>query len=382
MTTRQPYRAVGRTLRAVVLAAMLAGCRRPCPSIARTAPSTTPVSSVRVGWLQRGINMSLESGVLDRDLALVRGLGLRHVRLAVDPVLLFDRSRPCRMSRPGLDALDAAIDRILGHGLAVIVDLHPSSAQAGSFLATPRDVDALASSWQSLAGHLSGRDPNRVFLEILNEPRLSDRARWSEAVAQVLSAIRSQAPANTVILSGAGYSSVDDLVSLSAVPDRNVVYNFHFYEPHAFTHQGAAWDPGPFGSLRGIPYPFSRQGLDEALRSNEGAVAQALIRTYGEQRWDGERIAARIATAAQWGAQTGGLVMCNEFGAYRPNASERSRMAWISDVRLALEAQSMGWTFWNLDDSGFGLLIKDRAGSIVDRQVVSALGASLPEIIE
>ena len=45
------------------------------------------------------------------------------------------------------------------------------------------------------------------------------------------------------------------MVFLEPLPDPNVIYVFHFYEPHIFTHQGATWGAYYWHWLKGLHYP-------------------------------------------------------------------------------------------------------------------------------
>ena len=66
-------------------------------------------------------------------------------------------------------------------------------------------------------------------------------------------------------------------------------------------------------------------------------------------------------------------MLCNEFGVYRLAAPPESRIAWLQDVRQALEAFWIGWTMWDYA-AGFGLA-EDRAGlRTLDTATVRALG--------
>ena len=55
-------------------------------------------------------------------------------------------------------------------------------------------------------------------------------------------------------------------------------------------------------------------------------------------------------------------------------APPASRLAWIHDVRTALEADGIGWAMWDYHE-GFGVAVKDKDGkSVVDPDTVKALG--------
>ena len=54
-----------------------------------------------------------------------------------------------------------------------------------------------------------------------------------------------------------------DLLAQPPLADGNVIYNFHFYDPHEFTHQGAYWDAPWWSYMHGIPYPATEGEMPE-----------------------------------------------------------------------------------------------------------------------
>jgi len=48
---------------------------------------------------------------------------------------------------------------------------------------------------------------------------------------------------DSILATGVQWSNLDTLLELKPLKDHNIIYNFHFYEPHIFTHQGASWIP-------------------------------------------------------------------------------------------------------------------------------------------
>ena len=223
-----------------------------------------------------------------QDIALIKALGFDHVRLSVNPQPMFRPRQADELPAEYLDELDAAVKMILDANLAVMIDIHPDSdfkeklAKEGDF------TEQFADFWRGLARHYSNLDPNLVFFEILNEPEARDAYRWYGVESRLAVAIREGAPNHTIIATGARYSDDDDLLSIEPLHDSNVIYTFHFYDPHVFTHQGATW-------------------------------------------------------AKRWNVP----VICNEFGVFRKEARPEDRAAWISDVRKSLEKHGIGWTMWD-----------------------------------
>lgn len=346
----------------------------------------------RAARLSRGVNLShwfaqapddsarldVDSGYTTvDDLRKLRALGFRHVRLPVAPEPFFHEDDPERIDGPALAALDRALDAIAAESLAVIVDLHPE--QGGPFKRRLADDDAhvrtVARFWRALAHHLSVRDPELVFLEVMNESEVKDRARWAAVQRTLLAAMRKGAPNHTLIATGARWGSVKDLALLEPVRDRNVVYDFHFYDPYEFTHQGATWAVDRWSQLRSLPYPSSVERVVPTLGRIGTTSAKLTALRYGSKGWDADLLADRLAAVSGWAERHGVRVMCGEFGAYRKGAPAADRARWLRDVRTLLERDSIGWSVWDYASDGFGI-VDPRSGAArrPDPAVVRALG--------
>lgn len=356
--------------------------------------STTPsastaaagVSDARFAKLARGINLShwfaqahryepdhFQSYMTDEDVRLIKSMGFGHVRFTLNPVILLNEHEPATLQQENLAYVDAALDMILEQNLAVIVDLHPED----DFKLRLRDDDEAVSTfvrfWQAFAKHLSARDGEQVFLEVLNEPVMRDAERWAAIQAQCLAAMREGAPDHTLIATAHKWSSLTELLMLEPVADRNVVYNFHCYDPHIFTHQGSTWSMPFLPFLEHLPYPSSPQALEPMLPKVEDQRARQAAREYGEERWDAAKIDAWIAQAAAWGKQHNVCLTCNEFGVYRRKSKPEHRNAWIRDVRTSLEQHNIGWTMWDYA-GGFSVVTTTDGRREVDGKTAEALG--------
>jgi len=361
------------------------------PAVSAPAQNRTPglaIAFARARHLQHGINASewfaqssdYSAARTNRytdaqDIALMAKLGFDHVRLSIDPEPL----EQYPLGADGLNAdfagrLDRAIDTMLADGLAVIVDIHPSDSYKQQLRGSNEAVDRLEMLWRKLAAHYSGRDPDRVFFEVLNEPEVNDRYRWAGIQARLAAAIRQAAPSHTIIAAGANYSDIPDLLGLEPLADANVIYNFHFYDPHEFTHQGASWGAPWWIYTHSIPYPATASSMTELLKEVPDPVNRFDLENYWLNHWDGEHIRLLIDEASAWAHRNHAPLICNEFGAYRNYSDPVSRANWIRDVRTALQADGVGWTMWDYR-GGFGVVTKqDGQPAQVDENMVRALG--------
>jgi endoglucanase len=343
----------------------------------------------QVPTLRRGLNLShwfaqarsaqgygpehLTAHTTASDVALIHRLGFDHVRLSVDPALLFTPANVEIVQRDRLQELDRAIRMIIDADLAVVIDMHPTPDFKKALERDDRHVERFADFWRDLAGRFAALPVERIVFEILNEPEFEDRYRWSGVQAKLLAGIRQAAPRHTAIVSGHRWASIEELLSLEPVRDANVIYNFHFYLPHIFTHQGAAWGTPFWRHLAAIPYPSSADNVAPVAGVLSDDVSRLLVIRYGYEQWSGTRIRAEIEQVAAWARKRNVRVMCNEFGVYRRVTSARDRVRWIADVRTALEMHGIGWTMWDYAGD-FGLVTKQSGQIVVDDLIVSALG--------
>jgi endoglucanase len=231
--------------------------------------------------------------------------------------------------------------------------------------------------WAVLARHLARHDPERVFLEVANEPSLENPLDWYEVETRNLAAMRENAPRHTLI---AGYNlrsarnewnGIKALTLFPVVADRNVVYNFHYYNPMTLTHQGAPWVKSAASKLQGVPYPAGPDTVGPVIAQTTDASAKKMLERYGSEQWNRERIFRELKVAADWADQHHVRVTCNEFGVYRNVAPPAARAAWTRDVRESLEKLGLGWTIWN---SSFGFLQREGGELKADPGILSALG--------
>ena len=325
-------------------------------------------------WDKRGYTKEhLDTWTTAEDIALIKSMGFDHVRLSVNPQPMFTSNQPNQLPAEYLGYLDAAVKMILDHGLVVVIDMHPNSDFKQRLGSDDAFVQQFADFWRAVAQHYSTWDPDHVLLETLNEPEMRDRYRWWGAQAQIAAAIRAGAPRHTIIAAGARWSDDDDLVFQEPLRDPNIIYNFHFYEPHIFTHQGATWSEYYWHWLRGLHYPSTPESAEHVAALVPGDADRLQVIRYGYEHWDAARMEAEMKQAAEWANRRGVPLVCNEFGVYRNYSDPQDRAAWLRDVRTALEHNGIGWAMWDYSGS-FGVVMKKDGKAVPDENVLKALG--------
>jgi len=359
---------------------------------AQTAPDAG-LAQRRAAHLRHGINLShwfaqvydqkgytkehFDTYDTAQDMALIKAIGFDHVRFTLNPDPLFRRGQADRIPAEYLAMADGAVKMILDHDLNIIIDIHPESDFKQRLVADDSFVEQFADFWRALARHYSTLDPERVFFEILNEPEFRDRYRWMGVQARLARAIREGAPNHTIIAAGANWSSSNELLFMEPLHDTNIIYNFHFYDPHIFTHQGATWSTNFQHYLTKVPYPSTPENVRAAAAEVPDAVNQQTVLRYGLDQWNPARIDAEIVEVAAWAIHWNVPLTCNEFGVFRDAADPHDRAAWISDVRKSLEKYGIGWTMWDYA-GGFSVVVRKDGVAAQDELTVKALGLKMP----
>ncbi|HEY5089078.1 MAG TPA: cellulase family glycosylhydrolase, partial [Polyangia bacterium] len=340
-------------------------------------PTWAAPSASRVAALVRGVNITnwfrfparadaagIGAYLGDATMEDLRRAGFTFVRLPFDPIFASSQS--------GRDLLVAQLRRLHVAGLAVV--LVPASA---SWRLEDRAEDriALIETWRRLAPALRGLPPGRVFPEVLNEPVFpGSQGAWARLQGEILATIRAALPDNTIVLDGADWSSLAGLEALTPVPDKDVVYSFHFYDPSELTSLAAYRRDLDVAALARLPFPANDSRTCELAGDRADATTKAMIDFVCAQHWNGAAIDTRIARAGAWAARHHAAVLLGEFGASsRLNAP--ARLAWIDTVRAACERAGIGWALWGYDDvMGFDIARPPGSRPKLDRVLLRALG--------
>jgi endoglucanase len=351
--------------------------------------SGTSLAQRRSALLRHGINLShwyaqvydpkgytkehFDAWMSESDFALIKSMGFDHVRFTINPEPMMRHNQADQIPSEYLTLLDSAVKMILAHGLAVIIDMHPESDFKAKLVQHDDFVEQFSDFWRALARHYSSYDPERVFFEVLNEPEFRDRYRWAGVQAKLAASIREGAPQHPIIASGANWSDIDDLLSLTPLPDPNVIYNFHFYDPHVFTHQGATWGVNYWHFESKLAYPASTENAEKVAAGEPDPLNRLMVLRYGLDHWDANRMAVEIGQAAEWAKRWNVPLTCNEFGVYRKASDSQDRARWLRDLRTTLERNGIGWTMWDYA-GGFSVVNGAPNQRTADGVTVEALG--------
>jgi endoglucanase len=368
-----------------------------CKKTSDKAPEVTEATtdSAYRAPLSKGINLSnwfndysdpaqYANRFTDAHFALLKQLGFTYVRIPVGQAILFQTADPSVLKPYNLSYVDAAVQKAIDHGLAVTLNYHTASDAFEMTLPTnSENQDKLAAYWKAMARYFKKYSTTQVFFEVYNEPHVASNGSlpsitknwWTPVQKKLIDAIRSETTDHFIIAGGEGWNSVDGLRMLIPYKAQNIVYNFHFYEPFFFTHQGATW-AGSVQKLRDVPYPSSPEIVAPLIDTATDSEVIQFLTWYGNDYWNASKLESIIEQVHDWAVANNAAIICNEFGSYKTFAPRQSRLNLIKDVRTILESYGIGWAMWEMDE-GFGFIDypgNDRTSFTTDDELLQSLG--------
>ncbi len=337
---------------------------------------------------------------------LIRSLGFDFVRLTVDPGPLLATGGVRRQEALALLADDTGA--ITKSGLKVVFNIHPVTqvtAYSNELVNGPSGSAGVAQYREMIADLASALAPlgtDRVAIEPFNEPAHYPcdpwgSNDWQEIMATTVAAIRAVSADITIVATGACGGNVDGVTDLDLTfDDPNILYSFHMYEPHLFTHQRAERQ-GDFAS--GLPWPASAgtpgavramlevhmqaAGVQAGEQARQVAAVQPYIDEYFAAGWDEARMRARVGQVVDWatghGIPTSRLFM-GEFGAMlmsddgRSGAFNADRLRYLRSLRTIAEEHDIPWSVWEFSNPYGMSVIVPKGPAIPDLAMLEALG--------
>lgn len=280
------------------------------------------------GWLSQCdySDERLNEFIKEEDFARIASWKLDHVRIPVDYNVLDDGR--------GYEKLDFAVAMCRKYGLKMVLDLHKTAgfsfdsgeAETG-FFDSESYQERFYVLWENIARRY-GQMTDLMVFELLNEvtePRFIDT--WNRIVKEAIRRIRAIAPEMIILVGSYWNNSASSVKDLDAPYDDKVLYNFHCYEPLAFTHQGAYW----VESLdRNARIPFEESGATEAYF--EGLFASAIEKAK----------------------QHNTVLYCGEYGVIDVVSAE-DNVKWTKTINAVLEKHGIARALWTYKGMDFGL---------------------------
>lgn len=282
-----------------------------------------------------------------KDFENAQKLGCDVVRLPIHFENFCDSENGYAIHEKILRILDNCAKWTKELGMYLIFDFH-NSTTADSF--TSNDVEKILNPvWTQIATRYKDASDYLIF-ELMNEPHGIEISVWNEIISRLHKLVRSIDTKHYIVAGGADWNSFKAMKTLPDFKDDKIIYTFHFYDPHTFTHQGASWCH--MERVRGIPFPYSPDRMPP-LPENPTEREINCFRDYPAQGTI-EAVASFFDQYVDFSLERNAPIYCGEFGCYTLCVNPEERINWYKIVTNLLSERGISRTSWDYY-GGFGI---------------------------
>ncbi|MBN2340573.1 MAG: cellulase family glycosylhydrolase [Deltaproteobacteria bacterium] len=229
----------------------------------------------------------------EKDFERIAKMGMNTVRFYLNYKSFESDAAPGQYKEAGWKWLDDNVTWAKAHGVYLIFNMHvppggyQSLGEGKALWDDPSAQKRLINLWKAIAERYKD-EPMVAGLDFLNEPVVSKaRTQWHELAGRIVAEVRKVDPYHIFFIERIngvdGDWKEDAARNFFLVDDPNVVYEFHFYKPFHFTHQGAPWVD--FAALDTRWPDESRVGVEWFLTDWETATFSSPTLPAGDSDW-------------------------------------------------------------------------------------------------
>jgi len=314
-----------------------------------------------------------ESYITEWDVINIKNMGLDHIRLGFDQIVL--ESEPYVYRERTMKLVEDFVSLCEKHGLGIVLNLHKC---IGNYCDIEESVTLFDSNelqnrfvalWQELERRFSGKDG--VMFELLNEVRDIEPELWNRLAEKTVGAIRELNKNRIIIVGSTCWNNPNKLHALKVFDDENVIYTFHMYDPSEFTHQRGVLHWAQLYYNRKMEYPTDDiekyREFYRVVHNNPNAYSHI-------ERMDINYMRELFEPVKRFKEEHPDKILwCGEFGTIR-HADMKSREAWMRDVITLCQENGVPYSVWNYlstpnDGNRFSLVDDDTRKILSDEML-------------
>ena len=286
-----------------------------------------------------------EGYITESDVAYIASLGLDHIRLGFDQIVI--EESPYKYRESILSLIRNFVGWCEKYNLRPVLNLHKA---VGNYCDIPDECGLMQNEqlqlrfvalWSALEDELSAC--KSVIFELMNEVVNATPDEWNILAERTVSAIRAKNRERIIIVGGVEWNNPTALLHTKVYDDENIIYTFHCYEPQEFTHQQGVLHSDQIYYNRKMPYP-----CDDIERYRDFRRVVKGVEAYEKyDKMDIEFLRDYLAPAKEFIERNPDKILwCGEFGTIR-HAPIEWRENWMRDVIKILNEWDIPYCVWN-----------------------------------
>ncbi|MBE6542568.1 MAG: glycoside hydrolase family 5 protein [Ruminococcaceae bacterium] len=299
---------------------------------------------------KRGITIGdlehFETYITERDVEYIASLGMDHIRLGFDQIVL--EESPYVYRARIFELLHNFVNWCEKYNIRPVFNMHKVIGNNGGvkeetvFVQNKELQDRFIALWLKLEEEF--HDNGDIVFELLNEVVRSTPEEWNIIAERTVKALREKNKDRLIIVGGVYWNSPPSLDELKVYDDENVIYTFHSYAPFEFTHQQGVLQRDPLCYNRKMPYPCDDI---ERYRDYYRTVKNKPTAYENLDRIDIECLKEAMAPAFEFIKRNPDKILwCGEFGTIR-HCNIKWRENWFRDMISIMKEYDMPYCVWN-----------------------------------
>lgn len=286
-----------------------------------------------------------ESYITERDVAYIASLGMDHIRLGFDQIVI--EETPYAYREKTISILKDFAKWCRKYNLRLILNMHKAVGnycdilEESGLMQDEELQNRFIAVWLKLEEEFS--DDNTIIFELLNEVVRATADEWNYVAEKTINAIRNINKERLIIVGGVEWNNPPGLDYLKVYDDENIIYTFHSYAPHEFTHQQGVLQAWPLYYNRKMEYPS-----DDIERYRDYHRLYGINDAYSDiDRMDIDFLRQYLQPAKRFIEKYPDKILwCGEFGTIR-HCNIKWRENWMRDMITILKEWDIPYCVWN-----------------------------------
>jgi len=290
-------------------------------------------SSYPNNWPWKGVNIELINNlpISEKEIQYLSDIGINTISVSIKTRQLSKQNHKdafanLRLSFTHIHTLlrwckKYELQLIITHSNFPIYPNNKSRRSSSEFWENRKNINEIIEVSKLISSEFKDYGHELGAYKIMAEPLIRDGNKvktpeiWKNTIENIISIIRKNDKERYVYVTSGPGGSGNDFSSFKPLNDKYIIYGFHFYKPHAYTHQGIQ------GRKNDVTYP--------------GSINLRI--------WDQQKLEQTMKPIINFKNKYQVPILVGEFSVVN---GAKGELKYLSDALEIFEQHGFGWTYW------------------------------------